>query len=856
MIYLRPLAPVLLLVLAGGAKAQLTPPTLQKGQFVYALPDGFSPPLIERAGMAEMDRELGKLKFPFYVILTDDLPGGGQLANLSPNSPEYNRLRAKLADDAAINLTNRLRAQSKFDQNRASVFLLTFKPKSFTYRPGSEWKTKYGFVTDAHKPYIDLFKRYASNPANDPKQGILEMAKAIDAHLDDLSNPAKIAARALAVTQGRFDSQLADSKRILSEAQSLGIPADGLADAIHRAESVRKADSTALDKATAALKGLTDTARGPVEQKRAERQAAEQARRDAEEAKRRQEAAEQTRRSALFILGGLLVVGSGVGIAARRRRYADLRSELDRSLATNRERIANARQQAFRLFEERDAIAGAAKFQGRTREIYDRVAADLDALTLGLEAMAGHADATEREAATANLLDVSPLEKAIRNIDEPFDFDTGTVNRENLYGDPTKRVKVTPRAFATETSARFAGTSVAWEKLKTALELRGKTPEGELPHSRLDELQKEAADLGLEPRWFDAHPLTGDEASDQAAYAALGDLIWRDPVAGLEKIEEIRGWEADAAQAFVRIRGAEADLNGARLTEVPAFSTAPVAPGDDPATLLGYAQEAETAFRHTLTSSLSTEEIAKAAEEATLSYNLCREAIESLRRAVTTAEQEIAALGEPLAAVQRRLNVAEETLVDTAHRHRGIGTARSLLSDAQLAAKAAEADADGARQALASNRHLEAARRAKSSRGHIEGAEDKCKGAIGICDDLEQARARYEAKLREMGAIQSSLDHEASRYGARNILTPLQTPYLSGPSDYGLLYGLLSQQQDSWHQSVDSARVAYEAQQTAQSQSDSSSWSSSDSSSSFSSGDSGGGFSDSGGSSGDSSGGW
>jgi hypothetical protein len=50
-------------------------PEIREGQFVYAVPADFDPPLIGADGMVEINEAAGELHYPFYVVLARALPG-------------------------------------------------------------------------------------------------------------------------------------------------------------------------------------------------------------------------------------------------------------------------------------------------------------------------------------------------------------------------------------------------------------------------------------------------------------------------------------------------------------------------------------------------------------------------------------------------------------------------------------------------------------------------------------------------------------------------------------------------------------------------------------------------------------
>lgn len=161
--------------------AQVTLPKLKTGQHVYVIPQNFDPPLIGQAGLKEIEAAAAKLHYPFFVVLVKDLPGGTDQA------------AASLVDGYAADWTTAF--PSIYDPLKSQIFVLTYNPRKFRFLAGSQFKNRLHFEKDAHKPYTDLFVQSVSGTPKDPKSGIINMMRAIDAYLFEHTDPQRLAAR-------------------------------------------------------------------------------------------------------------------------------------------------------------------------------------------------------------------------------------------------------------------------------------------------------------------------------------------------------------------------------------------------------------------------------------------------------------------------------------------------------------------------------------------------------------------------------------------------------------------------------------------------------------------------------------
>ena len=162
------------------AAGPLAAPQIRPDQHVYLLPpQGFEPPGLSAAGTADLERQLARSTFPFYVVIAQSIPGSGPPEELS----------TRAIDGLAADLGN----QSAFDVATSSVFLWAPGLRQYRFIAGTRWKAELGFAREATASYSARFVPFMPR---DPRGGILAVAQAVDAYLFDQTDPGRRAARA------------------------------------------------------------------------------------------------------------------------------------------------------------------------------------------------------------------------------------------------------------------------------------------------------------------------------------------------------------------------------------------------------------------------------------------------------------------------------------------------------------------------------------------------------------------------------------------------------------------------------------------------------------------------------------
>lgn len=192
------------------ASGPLPAPALVKGQYVYTIPPDFDPPLVKRAGLEDLNNAVKTLHFPYYIVVIRDLPGSGD---------EAARTHAA-TDGLAADWTE----AGGFDPSVSQVIVLSYNPRKLGLLAGGKFKNELGFERDAHRPYLEIFKRSITGTPKDPKGGIIAMTKAIDDYLFDQTDPTLLAARKEAArveAERQAEAEkLAQAERVMQNARA------------------------------------------------------------------------------------------------------------------------------------------------------------------------------------------------------------------------------------------------------------------------------------------------------------------------------------------------------------------------------------------------------------------------------------------------------------------------------------------------------------------------------------------------------------------------------------------------------------------------------------------------------------
>ncbi|MEK7171264.1 MAG: hypothetical protein AAB774_03090 [Patescibacteria group bacterium] len=776
----------------GIACAQLNVPALREGQFVYTIPEGFNPPMIGNNGIDEIERAAKSCHFPYYVILVETLPGSGD------------------GDQLAANAINNLAQQwgqryPSFDMARSQIFLLAYSPRKYRFLAGSKFETELNFRSRAHDQYTDVFKASTQGQRKDPKNGIINMMRAVDDYLFDQTDPAKIAQRREAArrqaeqerliqAQGLINERVTKLDELLRHREYLPGNVSGYKQSLDEARKVRQRNNPQeMLNAAAALKPDVDKLEGYVSDRMSE-----EARRELD----------------IFLKclwAILILVAMIVAFLSQLRRYSYLRERFAEEFGKRVKATTNAAQQFFAIYGDRGDILALTAVKGKTKEAYESVTKEVDDIYLGVEALRDHAERCKAVAKKAGYFNLKPLNTALAMLNSPFDFDTGKVNKDSLFEPETKVIKINPTVLAASLAKRFEQNVEGWQELKDALAARGKTAEESFPSKTLDELYAKAKELGIPQRWLQNHPLAGDDSKDSSLYASVNALSWDDPIAYVERLNELHSAEQTVVDRFNRLVDAIALARSNRMDSQPEALHTVVDPDDDPTITFNLGRRAEDKLAGTLASADDVAEVEAQAGKVNELYTKAadqaatiKSAIKGAQDSVTKAETKLAEATEAITAATLHLTNAQKVhaKVQTGF----VGAAESHLSEGKR-------DLDKARRQLGENRHLNARNNADWALEKFSSALEQAKRSVRHCDELDQKKAEFEKRVAKMKSLRDSYQRKIEEYGGSLTLKGFNQPQISDVTDYVVLLALLDQNESSWEGEARKAQRAYEEEE-------------------------------------------
>lgn len=779
----------------------LPAPTLRPGQFVYTVPEKFDPPMIGRAGMAEIQRAAAQCRYPYYVVLVDRLPGG--------TDDDAAQVVDSFAENWSIN--------PRYNVSRSSIFLLSFQPRKFRFLAGAEWKTRLGFERSAHDRYTALFVKHIQGTPKDPKTGIIEMMKAVDGYLFDQTDPARIAARQEAERRAKVARELQSARSLLQEQSTrllsvlnsppAYLPADTRTYTVS-VEQARKLLQTgnpaSILAAAAEMRRKASNLEAYVQQKQME----ERTRLLAEEKRRR----EETRRKAGYGFLGIVFLGL---VAGRAGQYRRLKSRFTKRASEWDERVLNAKNRYVQFYGDHDTIRKLVDPVGATAELYTSVTSEVDAIFFGVNAMESHLNECRSLARRANFLRLGPLASSMQHLDGSFTFDTGQLNPADLFASETKVITVEPNSFFDELEQRFRSTLENWNRLKAASEMRYSPSQDHFPSSVLDALIARAEENGIPLRWLADHPLYGDDEADQNLYDAVNENRWNDPISFANRLGELKEKEQEITERIDRMIAAQVLLKADRLEDVPSYGPTILRPEDDPKISFDTARREEARFAGLVADGNRVEDVEENARLVSEAYRRCLEQAEVVRTALDTASTVLDNAKQAVLDAESASERVTARLHQARQVHAKIEAAESFWNLGNRHLDGARRDHEEAGRLLAENRHVEACRRAQASIsgcGTARGEMDQC---IAACDELDRQKRAFEEKARAVDAAWQSAATRMRRYGG--ITSRLERPRLpmdtGSSADYAYLLGLLAAQEAAWDREVRQAQRAYEAEQ-------------------------------------------
>ncbi|MHB0999204.1 MAG: zinc ribbon domain-containing protein [Armatimonadota bacterium] len=776
-------------------------PELVKDQFVYTVPANFDPPLIGRHGLAEIQKSAEKLHYPYYVVIIDDLPVK------SDEDPE----------EAAAHAIDGLAAEwqstsDNFDVGKSSIFLLSYNPRQYRFLAGATWKSRLGFERDAHAPYTALFDRAVQCTPKDPKTGIIDMMVAVDNYLFDQTDPVRIEARRKAAEKAeqvrklqeahdRLDEELSRLEQLLNKPK-VYLPADTKTyiSALNKARDVR-------------LHGSRDEVLYETDSLKKTNYVLERQinKRIDEEAKRR---LQHNTKVASSLLISLLLLGIAF---ARWRQYRRLKKSFFTIADTWDQKLLNAKAKYANFYgNERSGIIGLSKMTGETKQLYDKVTAEVDAIYLGVEAMVTHIAKCRMTADRGSYLNISPLKHALADIENEFEFDTGKLDPGSLFGSLTSVIKVKPSEFSEDLDNRFSTIIGEWEYLKKAVEVRLRSAENLFPHQKLDEMLKTASDNGIPHVWFKDHPLFGSDESDQAVYGSVNSIRSQDPVAFIRQLDCYIAVEHDLDDCLSRLVKAIRTVNESRLSEAPQIGTTVLSPEDDPRLMFETARQQDDMFTGLIAGrngEYNIESVESQAEQVQKMYQSAASQAVLVNNVINTVADSITQLRNDLQDIDSLAKDAEIRLTKAQGMHSNVHNPETSLNHGKQLLSAGMQSLESAQSNLTQLRHMDADRKLSQAKDQLRQAVEKFKLSIAQCDELDRQKAMYADKLEELESKRRKAESQIMRYGSRKILQGVPRYDISEPADYLALLIILEGLEQNWDAEVREAQREYEIEQ-------------------------------------------
>lgn len=796
-----------IMMIARNAVAGIVPPPeLKPGIFVYTLPSDFDPPYIGKDGVNEIQSSVSRLHFPYFVVLAE---------GIDASSDED---MARAIDGLAEDWQRLYPAVYKADISQ--IFLLSYRPRKYRFVAGSKFKAEIGFEREAHTPYISIFERYAKGTPRDPKSGILNMAIDVDGYLFDQTDPARVAARKiereraerarrialeraekeqrLQQARGAIDAEIMRMGELLQKTKYLPPDADAYREALRKAHGVRHADDReAMLRTAAELKPSNDVLEKYIEEHRSQ-----------------------------AVWGATLTILSWLAILIalftalklfffdRLKKLREFRLSIAESVEAWNERIKNAASRYIQFTgDDRGDVVGLAETSGETKRLYEEITKEVDDIYAMIHAMEQRIDDCASRAKKGWFFRLAPLSQAVADLDAPFEFDTGVLNKADLFGDETKKVVIDPRRFVSEMSKRYEKSMAGWEDLKRAAKLLLYPARERLPHAKLDELFALADQFGISKHWLREHPLFGDDESDRQFYETMTDLRDKDPLAYLRKTEEILALERKLEQRLDSLVEIVKRVRVERLENGPVLEGTAVSVADDPTVTFEEARREEDKFFGRLASRDRIEDVEEQARKTIGLYRKCTEQYATIQSAVQDAAQSLQRVKESIYKARGLRNSSEDVRGKAERVHKECKARSFILAGDQYLGEAHKLVEEAERR-LKSAAHLDARRMADESVSVIKNAERKFQEAIKHCSALDLQKEEYERKLASMEERRRSAVEKVRRYGGRtSSLREFERPNQTGLLDYLVLSEVLSSQERAWEATERDARRAHEEEE-------------------------------------------
>jgi hypothetical protein len=789
-------------------------PPLKSGQFVYTVPQGFDPPLIGKAGLDEIQREARRLHFPYYVVVAKEY-GGSSTEQLS---------------DALDELVDNWARNPNFNRATSSVAVLTYSPRKYRLLAGSKWRAQLGLEgQQGAQQFVDIFSSYTQGSSKDPKTGIIESMKALDAFVFESTDPKRLAlkaettrkeraARQLQETTQRLDTQIARVEGLLSQTQFL--PSDTLVPraALAKAREVR-ARTVLSEMATSAsvlqtiandLQALVDGKRRAYQQQIA---AQERERRMVLEFKRAQEQRVALQKLKMWALP-IGTVGLLLGLLFWQwRRFRDISSRFRKRTAAWEEALLNAANNHTRFFEERQGYTELATATGKTKEKYDEVTREVGAIYPTIEAMRDRIAQCKQIFETGSFFRTGPLRQALDLLEAEFEFDTETMHRKSLFEPPVRIIKIKPELLQRQLDHQYTENIADWNELMQALTLRETIAQDAFPTSGLATILDLASQKNIPHRWFSSHPLFGDHESDRRFYDDLNALRVADPLAYKQRIDAAKQAQSQLSTLLNQLTDAMALVESKRVRVLPSYGETVVAPLDDPAVALASAFRADEKLTGFLASKSAVEEVEEQARLTADLYSTALEQAATLQAAIQGVQSDIATLASRLDSLLQLESQAHTRLRQAQAVHADTAAGAALLESGQRSTEMVRGMLQDARHLVEQKRHLDAQKLVQHANATLGSSQKSLEGCIDFCNELDAQKRAYEREVAGLEAAREAAETSLRRYGRSSRLNDFNGFYGSGPANYNSLRMQVTAYQQELDDEVRRARRDYEEEQ-------------------------------------------
>lgn len=794
----------------------LTPPALKEGQYVYTIPASFDPKGISRAGLDEIQDVAKSLHFPFYVVIADSIPDltADQVAdarahNYSESGDDLKAAYAidKLAEDMAA-------LYPFYKADTSTVFLLSYAPRKFRMLAGSKWKTQLGLEKDALVQYHDNFKRAITGTPKDPKNGIINTMRPFDDYVFDQTDPARIKAREDAAQQareaaaaeakaarvssakGKLAAAILDVQTTLKDTEYLPMDYKKLTEELIKAQAFDSDDADKIDTATASLLAVYE----PIKKYHDEKE-------------------HDATMSAIGNTLMMIIIALILGVLfflwrSRRKQYDELQETFTTLYDKWSEKVANAASKYVDAYADRDNIIGLNNTSGRTKALWDSLSAEIDDIWAGVKGLEAHLKQCKEQAATATMWDMNPLRVAYSRIEEAFDFDTGQVNKEELFGGDTKVIRVIPSEFSKSLRERFIVNAKSWDTLKAAADARLEQASSAFSHKALTDIMTEAEAMGIPLAWYDDHPLAGDDDSDAKVWAELDDLRNNDPIAYKERIGVMFAQQMVIGNRHTTLVKALKSVMAATVDSIPDFGTTFGDASDDPAITMSNARDTNHRLQGELAASATakdTAKVVKLAADVVALYGQVRLQVAKIEAAIKDAEKDLitAKQAEPV-------NLREEAnakYVGALKVHANLTVTHDDLESGDRLMKQGKERIKSSEALLKKKRHLDASREAAQALDNFKGATKAFNKAIARVQELDIARAKYIEESQNHTAYAKAYEDRIKRNGGNGRVIQYQFRDYNAPMDFAAEMAAVNATQARWEIQVREARAAEERRQ-------------------------------------------